>query len=281
MSLRDRLSEPRILAALGSHDALTARIAEREGVEALYHGGYAAAAHHHGLPDIGLVGMAEMVESARRVASGAPATPMIVDADSGYGGGANVTLAVRQFEAAGAAAIQLEDQEYPKRCGHMADKRVVPAAEMAGKIRAAVQARRDPETVIIARTDALQVHGLDDAIERCNLYAEAGADVAFVDAPRTREEIAEIAQRVQVASLANMSETGRTPLLTAAELEAMGYKIVIFPSTQTWIFARAYAELAQELVQTGTTTGLADRMVPFDELNELLDLAGWRATDVV
>jgi 2-methylisocitrate lyase-like PEP mutase family enzyme len=279
MSLRDRLGEPRILAALGSHDALTARIAERSGVEALYHGGYAAAAHHHGLPDIGLVGMAEMVESARRVAAAAPGTPMIVDADSGYGNGANVTLAVRQFEAAGAAAVQLEDQEYPKRCGHMADKRVIPAGEMASKVRAAVQARRDPETLIIARTDALQVHGLDDAIDRCNLYAEAGADVAFVDAPRTREEIAEIARRVDVASLANMSETGRTPLLTAGELEEMGYKIVIFPSTQTWIFARAYEELARELVATGTTTGLADRMTPFDELNALLDLDGWRATD--
>ena len=206
-SLRSRLAQPDALVALGAHDGLTARLAERAGIEAIYHGGYALAAHHFGLPDVGLVGRAEVVESVRRMRA-ATELPIIVDADTGYGSEAGVWLTTRELEAAGANAVQIEDQVSPKRCGHMEGKEVIPAAEMALKVRAAVAARRSDETLIIARTDALQVTGLDDAIDRCNAYAEAGADLVFVDAPRTREEYAAIAERCTAPGVANMSETG-------------------------------------------------------------------------
>jgi 2-methylisocitrate lyase-like PEP mutase family enzyme len=275
-SLRERLSDPRILVAVGAHDGLTATLAERAGLEAVYQGGYAVAAHHHGLPDIGLVGLSDVAETLRRMTAVA-SVPVIVDADTGYGAEPGVRRAVLELERAGAAAIQIEDQVFPKRCGHMEGKSVIPRDEMVLKVRAARAARRNPETMIIARTDALQVHGLDDAIERCNTYAEAGADVTFVDAPRTREQLEEIARRVDGPSLANMSETGRTPTLTADELQELGYSIVIFPSTQTWLFARVYQELLDEIKATGTSTGMRDRMMPFDDVNELLGLSRWEA----
>jgi methylisocitrate lyase len=277
-SLRERLGDPRILVALGVHDGLTARLAERAGLEAFYHGGYAAAAHHHGLPDIGMVGLEEMAESVRRVTL-VSSTPVIVDCDTGYGAIAGVRRTVQEMERAGAGAIQLEDQVFPKRCGHMEGKQVIPVDEMVLKVRAALHARRDPETLVIARTDALQPHGLDEAIDRCNAYAEAGADLAFVDAPKSVEQLEEIARRVDAPSVANMSETGRTPLLTAAELQDLGYRVVIFPSTQTWLFARAYAQLCEELLRTGTTAALADRFMPFDEVNELLGVAELERVD--
>jgi 2,3-dimethylmalate lyase len=275
MTLRERLSVPRIVVAVGAHDGLTATLAQRAGFEAVYHGGYAVAAHHHGLPDIGLVGLAEVAGSLRRMTAVA-SVPVVVDADTGYGSEPGVRRAMLELERAGAAAVQIEDQVFPKRCGHMEGKTVIPRDEMVLKVRAAVQARRNPETLVIARTDALQVHGLDDAIDRCNAYAEAGADVTFVDAPRTREELAEIARKVQGLSLANMSETGRSPALTAEELEQLGYRIVIFPSTQTWLFAQVYQELLDELQSTGTSMGLRDRMMSFDDVNDLLGLARWQ-----
>jgi len=276
VSLRERLSDPRILVAIGAHDGLTATLAERAGLEAVYQGGYAVAAHHHGLPDIGLVGLSDVSESLRRITAVA-SVPVIVDADTGYGSEPGVRRTVLQLESAGAAAIQIEDQVFPKRCGHMEGKSVIAPDEMVLKVRAALAARRNPDTLIIARTDALQVHGLDDAIERCNTYAEAGADVTFVDAPRSREQLEEIARRVDGPLLSNMSETGRTPPLTADELQQLGYSIVIFPSTQTWLFARVYQELLDEVMTTGTSMGMKDRMMPFDEVNELLGLSRWQS----
>jgi 2-methylisocitrate lyase-like PEP mutase family enzyme len=275
-SLRSRLSEPGAVVALGAHDGLTARIAERSGIEAIYHGGYATAAHHFGLPDVGLVGRAEVVESVRRVRA-ATELPIVVDADTGYGSEAGVWLTVRELEAVGANAIQIEDQVSPKRCGHMEGKEVVPADEMVIKVRAAVAARRSEETLVIARSDALQVTGLEDVIARCNAYAEAGADLLFVDAPRTEEEIAEIAERCSAPCVANMSETGRSPTVPTEALEAMGYKLVIFPSTQTWLFAQAYGELCEAVVRDRTTAALEDRFSSFDDVNELLGLAEWQA----
>ncbi|MFZ1996147.1 MAG: isocitrate lyase/phosphoenolpyruvate mutase family protein [Solirubrobacteraceae bacterium] len=275
-SLRERVSDPRILVAVGAHDGLTATLAERAGFEAVYQGGYAVAAHHHGLPDIGLVGLSDVAESLRRITAVA-AVPVIVDADTGYGSEPGVRRAVRELESAGAAAIQIEDQVFPKRCGHMEGKSVIPRDDMVLKVRAALDARRDPDTLIIARTDALQVHGLDDAIDRCNAYAEAGADVTFVDAPRSREHLEEIARRVDGPLLSNMSETGRTPPLAAHELEQLGYSIVIFPSTQTWLFARVYQELLDELTATGTSIGMREKMMPFDDVNELLGLSRWQS----
>ena len=264
------------IVALGAHDGLTARIAERAGIEALYHGGYALAAHHFGLPDVGLVGRAEVVESVRRMRA-ATDLPIVVYADTGYGSEAGVWLTTRELEAAGANAIHIEDQVSPKRCGHMEGKEVIPTDEMVIKVRAAVAARRSDETLIIARSDALQVTGLDDAIARCNAYAEAGADLVFVDAPRTVDEYAEIAERCSAPGVANMSETGRSPAIPTPELENMGYKLVIFPSTQTWLFAKAYRELCETLVRDRTTASLMDRFTSFDDVNALLGLAEWQS----
>ena len=275
-TLRERLREPRILVAIGVHDGLTARIAERAGFEAFYHGGYAVAAHEYGMPDIGLVGLSEMAESLRRVVN-VSSVPVLADADTGYGEIPGVRRTVRELERAGAAAIQLEDQVFPKRCGHMDGKEVVPRDEMVLKVRAAAEARTEDDLVIIARTDALQPNDLDDAIDRCNAYTDAGADVVFVDAPGSTEELAEVADRVDGVSLANMSETGRTPVMTADELERMGYRVVIFPSPQTRIIAQAYEELCLELRERGGTKGVLDRMMNFEEVNRLLGLEEWQA----
>ena len=274
VSLRARLAEGDAVVALGAVDGLTARIAERAGVEALYHGGYALAAHQFGVPDVGLVGRAEVVESVRRMRA-ATSLPIVVDADTGYGNESGVWLTVRELEAVGANAIQIEDQVAPKRCGHMEGKEVIPRDEMVLKVRAAVAARRSDETVIVARTDALQVTGLDDAIDRCNAYAEAGADLLFVDAPRTREEYETIAARCSAPCLANMTETGRSPSIPTPELEEMGYRLIIFPSTQTWLFTRAYTELAEAVARDRSTAALLDRFAGFDEVNELLGLSEW------
>ena len=276
MSLRERIASGPPLVALGAHDGLTARIAEQAGVEALYHGGYALAAHHFGLPDVGLVGRAEVVESVRRMRA-ATSLPILVDADTGYGNESGVYLTVRELEAVGANAVQIEDQVSPKRCGHMEGKEVIPADEMVLKIRAAVSARRSDETLVIARTDSLQVTGLDDAIARCNAYADAGAEVVFVDAPPTVEAFERIAAETTAATLANMSETGRSPEISTDELERMGYRVVIFPSTQTWLFAQAYEELCQAVVRDRTTGSLADRFKSFDDVNALLGLAEWQS----
>jgi 2-methylisocitrate lyase-like PEP mutase family enzyme len=277
-TLRELIGDPQILVAMGAHDPLTALIAQRAGFDALYHGGYAVAAHHHGLPDIGIVGLAEMVESLRRV-TGVSATPVMADCDTGYGDVPSVKRVVMEMEAAGAAAVQIEDQVFPKRCGHLDGKRVIPSDDMVAKIRAAAAARRSPETLIIARTDSLQPLGLDEAIDRCNTYAEAGADLLFVDAPRTVEQLAEIARRVDAPSLANMSETGRTPALSAGELQELGYRVVIFPATQTWTIAHAVETVCREVRQHGTTRGFADRLMPFEELNELLGISRWEAVE--
>jgi len=276
MSLRERLSDPRIIVAVGAHDGLTATLAQRAGFEAVYAGGYSVAAHNHGLPDIGLVGLAEVAASLMRMTAVAT-VPVVVDADTGYGSEPGVKRSVIELERAGAAAVQIEDQVFPKRCGHMEGKKVIPRDEMVLKLRAALSARRNPDTLVIARTDALQMNGLDDAIDRCNAYAEAGADVTFVDAPRTREHLEEVARKVDGPKLVNMSETGRSPTLTADELQELGFNIVIFPSTQTWLFARVYQELLEELQKTGTSEGLRDRMMPFDEVNDLLGIARWES----
>jgi methylisocitrate lyase len=276
MSLRERLGDPRIIVAVGAHDGLTATLAERAGFEAVYAGGYSVAAHNHGLPDIGLVGLAEVAASLMRMTAVAT-VPVVVDADTGYGSEPGVKRSVIELERAGAAGVQIEDQVFPKRCGHMEGKKVIPRDEMVLKLRAALGARRNPETLVIARTDALQMNGLDDAIDRCNAYAEAGADVTFVDAPRTREQLEEVARKVDGPKLVNMSETGRSPTLTADELQELGFNIVIFPSTQTWLFARVEQELLEELQKTGTSEGLRDRMMPFDEVNDLLGIARWES----
>jgi 2-methylisocitrate lyase-like PEP mutase family enzyme len=258
---------------MGAHDGLSARLAQRAGFRALYHGSYAAASAH-GLPDIGLIGLGETAANLRRVTSSCT-LPVIADADTGYGDEMAVAHTVAELERAGASAIQLEDQVWPKRCGHMPGKEVIALDEAVLKIRAAVAAR-DPETVIIARTDALQQHGLDEAIARCNAYAEAGADIVFVDAPQDRDQLAAAAARGGAPGMANMVETGVTPLLPVAELEALGFPLVIFPASHVWAMAGAYERLAGAILADGTTEAVRGDMLSFAETNEVLGLGALR-----
>lgn len=273
--LRQRLSEPAILVAPGAHDALTARIIERAGFEATYFTGAGFSYTHLGAPDLGLVSLTETVWRAATVVD-ATSLPVIADADTGYGNALNMTRTVREFERAGVAAIQLEDQVFPKRCGHLSGKAVIPADEMVGKIKAAADSRRDADLVIIARTDARAVTGLDEAIERAQRYREAGADVLFVEAPASREELAQIAQRLAPPLVANMVEGGATPLCSVVDLDAMGYRLVIFPGAAVRMAAAAIMRLMATLKREGTTAGMLDEMLSFRELNDLLGLQTYR-----
>ncbi len=257
--------------APGAYDGLTARLVEHAGFAAVYLTGAGVSYSTLGQPDLGLVSFAEMAERAARVAR-AVTIPVIADADTGYGGPLNVIRTVREYERAGVAAIQLEDQALPKRCGHLAHKVLVAADEMRGKIEAACWARANPETVIIGRTDARAVEGLEAALERGRCYAAAGADLIFVEAPESHEELAGIAGAFPGAAMANMVEGGRTPLLSAAELQALGFSLVIFPNLLTRVMANAALEALAALKRSGTSAELGPRMLSFTELNELLGL---------
>jgi 2-methylisocitrate lyase-like PEP mutase family enzyme len=219
-----------------------------------------------------------MAEHVSRIARSV-SVPVIADADTGYGELVNVARTVRELERAGAAAVQLEDQVFPKRCGHMEGKRVIPRDEMVRKLRVALDARADPETVIVARTDAIAVTGLDDAIDRLRAYAEAGVDVLFPDAPRSVAELETIAGALDLPLVANMSEHGKTPLLSRNEIADLGYAIALYPSSTLFAAARSAQELAGVLGRDGTTRDELDRLMPFDELNELVGLAAWQAEE--
>ena len=227
--LRQMLREPGIIVAPGAYDGISARLIEAAGYRAVYMTGAGTAASHLGQPDLGLATLTEMAAHASHLAS-CVSLPVIADADTGYGNALNVVRTVREYERAGVAGLHLEDQVAPKKCGHIAGKQVIPAREFADKIRAAVEYRTDPDLVVIARTDARAVTGLDDAIERGNLYAEAGADVIFVEAPQTEDEVHRIAREVKAPLLANMVAGGKTPAVKTSELERLGYKIAIFPA---------------------------------------------------
>jgi 2-methylisocitrate lyase-like PEP mutase family enzyme len=278
-SLKARLCGPRLLVAPGAYDALTARLVERAGFEAVYLSGAGVAYTLLGQPDVGLVTATEMAERVACVAR-ATSLPVIADGDNGHGNALNVQRTVRLFEDAGARAIQLEDQTFPKRCGHLGGARLIPAEEMAGKVRAAVEARRDDGFVVIARTDARGVSGLDDAIRRAARYREAGADVLFVEAPRSREELLEIARALPgVPLVLNQVEGGKTPLVAAAEAEAMGYRIAIWPNALVRRFVHAGRELLGVLAARGTTESEVARMVSFEELQELVGLEALGAAE--
>jgi len=270
-SLRARLARRPIVIAPGVYDPLTALLVEQAGFEAAYISGAAVAYTRLGRPDIGLVSMSEVAETVTLIRDRV-GLHLVVDADTGYGNALNVERTVRLFERAGANAIQLEDQDFPKRCGHLDDKALIPAQEMTGKIKAAVDARGSRETLIIARTDAVAVEGFDSAIERVGLYREAGADMLFIEAPRERGELARVVDRVGrgLPLMANMVEGGKTPIVPAPELEAFGFAFVIFPGG----IVRALAKTAQDyygsLKANGTTDPFRARMFDFQALNELI-----------
>jgi len=271
MTLRERLARPPILIAPGVYDPLTALLAEKAGFEALYVSGAAIAYTRLGRPDVGLVSMSEVVDTVSLIRDRVTAH-LVVDADTGYGNALNVQRVVRLLERAGTNAIQLEDQDFPKRCGHLDDKALIPAEEMAGKIKAAVDVRNSADTLIIARTDAIAVEGFDRALARASLYREAGADVLFIEAPRQRDELARIAKEIggKVPLMANMVEGGKTPILPAAELQKLGFSLVIFPGGIVRALAKAAEEFYGSLKSHGTTDPIRARMFDFAALNDVV-----------
>jgi 2-methylisocitrate lyase-like PEP mutase family enzyme len=274
VQLKDAERERGIVVAPGVYDALSASIAAGAGFDTLYLSGAAIAYCRLGRPDIGLVSSTEVAETIALVRDRVDCS-LIVDADTGYGNALNVQRTVRLFERAGASAIQLEDQVFPKRCGHLTGKAVIPAAEMVGKIKAAVDARQSRETLIVGRSDAAAVEDLGRAIERGRLYAEAGADVLFIEAPRTRDDLAKVAKELGRTAplLANMVEGGNTPLLTKDELAGIGFRLVIFPGGIVRALARTARDYYANLKAHGTNVAFQDRMFDFQELNDLLGTA--------
>jgi 2-methylisocitrate lyase-like PEP mutase family enzyme len=269
--LRRRIEDEEILMIPVAHDALCAKIAEQSGFKAVFTAGYANSAALLGKPDVSLLTLTEMVDAASRIAD-AVNIPVFADGDTGYGNVTNVIRMVNLFEKAGVAGLFIEDQTEPKRCGHMGGKKVIPPGEMVAKLRAALDARSDPDFVIMARTDALAVNGIDDAIHRANLYRKAGADLIFVEAPESVEQMKRIIMEVKAPHMANMLPGGRTPMLTAKELQDIGYSVVAYATACTYTIAKAVRDLFETLYKTGTTASFEDRMVMFDEFNRLVGL---------
>ncbi|MDD4570052.1 MAG: isocitrate lyase/PEP mutase family protein [Tepidanaerobacteraceae bacterium] len=269
--LRKMLSMDQILMAPGAHDVLTAKIIEQAGFNAVYMTGYGTSASLLGKPDVGLLTMTEMAQRAANMAE-AVNIPVIADGDTGYGNAINVMRAVREYEKAGVACIQLEDQVLPKKCGHMLGREIVTKEEMVGKIKAACDARRDPDFMIMARTDARTNYGIDEAIERGKAYEEAGADILFIESVENVEEMRRVTSSFNVPVLANMLEHGRTPLLSTKELEKIGYDLVIFCVSSTYVTAKAVSDLMQTLKKEGTTKGFLDKMIAFEDFNKLIGL---------
>ena len=276
--LKALLSEDRVLVAPGVVDAMSARLAARAGFEVLFATGAGIANTQFGLPDLGFTTLSEVVERIRYIAR-AVDIPVIADADTGYGSAMNVVRTVRQLEDAGAAGIMLEDQVAPKRCGHFARKAVIDVDEMLQKIRAFLYARRDPQLVLMARTDALAVHGLDEAIRRGQAFAKAGADLVFVEAPTSHGQLARIARSIAAPTVANMVEGGKTPLCSAAELGGMGFRVVLFANCLMRVAAVAMQDALRVLRADGTSAALMDRMLGWSERQELVGLTEFEALE--
>ena len=268
-TLKHRLASRALLVAPGVYDMVSLRLANTFGFEALYMTGYGTVASHLGLPDAGLATYTEMVGRVRSMASQA-AAPLIADGDTGYGGLLNVRHTVRGYEAAGAGAIQLEDQEFPKKCGHTPGRRVLPAEDMVKKIRVAAEARSSPDFLIVARTDARTALGLDEALRRADAYASAGADVLFIESPESIEEMHIIGARFDLPLVANMVEKGRTPVLAKADLEAIGYRMAIFPVAALLAAVHAMAGVYGHLKATGSSLGGPAPLYDFTELSLLM-----------
>lgn len=269
--LGDRLAGSEIVVAPGVYDALSALLVEQAGFETAYLSGASLAYTRYGRPDIGLIGMREVADTVTQIRERI-GIDLVVDADTGYGNALNVIRTVREFERAGATAIQLEDQDLPKRCGHLAGKSLVSGDEMVGKLKAAVDTRRDGDTVIIARTDAIAVEGYEAAIERAERYREAGADVLFIEAPETREQMIDMNKRFagRAPLLANMVEGGKTPVSGADDLQALGYSIAIFPGGTVRAVSFVMQEYMAHLRETGSTAQWRNRMFDFSGFNALI-----------
>lgn len=260
-----------ILVMPGAYDALSAKIVEQAGFSAVTLGGYPTSATLLAKPDLSLLSLTEMVRHAQYLVD-AVDIPVFADGDTGHGNATNVARTVKEFERAGVAGLFIEDQVFPKRCGHMEGKQVIPADEMVAKLKAALDARTDPDLVIMARTDALAVEGLDAAIERANRYHGAGADLIFVEAPPSVEDMRRLNREVNAPTMANMIEGGKTPLLPPAELQTLGYDVVVYPLAALYAAAWAVRQVMEELKRSGTTRGSLDRMISFAEFNRLVGL---------
>lgn len=268
-TLKARLAQPGLIVAPGVFDMVSLRLAETFGFDALYMSGFGTVASHLGLPDAGLATYSDMLGRVTAMAAMAR-TPLIADADTGYGGLLNLRHTVRGYEAAGAAAIQLEDQEFPKKCGHTPGRRVIAMGDMVAKIRVAVDSRDSPEFLVIARTDARSALGLDEALRRAEAYARAGADILFVESPESVEEMRRIGSTFDLPLVANMVEKGLTPVLARAELESIGYKIAIFPVSALLAAVCSMAGVYQALKAGGSTAGIDVPLYDFSELTKLM-----------
>jgi 2,3-dimethylmalate lyase len=274
-SIRRLLSRPKPLVIPGVYDAIGAKIAHSVGFDAMFQTGYGTSATLFGMPDYGFIGATETVENARRICR-AVTVPVIVDSDTGYGNALSVWKLVNELEQAGAAGIFLEDQRWPKRCGHMAGKEVIEKEEYAEKLQAALDARKSKDFVIVARTDARATRGLDEAIERGRYYRKIGADIVFVEAPKTIDEMKKIGKSINAPLVANMIEGGATPILASKDLYKMGFKIILYPLSTLYANAYATMRVLKELKKTGTTGRLAKDMVSFDEFNKIVELPKFR-----
>ena len=271
----ERLQRDELIVAPGVYDMISARIADRLGFDCLYMTGYGVVASHLGLPDAGLATYTDMVSRVTQMAA-LTQTPLVADADTGYGGLLNVQHTVRGYENAGAVAIQLEDQEFPKKCGHMLGRRVVPVEEMVAKIRVAIDARSDSQFKIIARTDARTTLGLDEALRRAEAYLGAGADMLFIESPENVQEMERIGRAFDVPLIANMVEGGRTPLLDATALRTLGYRMAIFPALGFLAAGAALESAYTRLKERGSSAGVGVPLYPFNAFGEMMGF-GWVA----
>lgn len=274
LDFRARLKSKKIMITPGIYDALSAKIAQEAGIPCLAMGGYAIEASRLAQPDVGLLSLAEMTDALKQICD-ATDIPVIGDGDTGYGNALNAIRTEREFEAAGAACVFLEDQVWPKRCGHMDGKQVITAEEHAQKIRAAADARIDKDMMIMARTDTRAINGLEDAIERGKRYADAGAEIIFIEALRDRNEIEKAARAFEGTGIyltSNMIEGGKTPLIPAQELEQMGYSVVFWACSSLYLVSKTLHDAFSTLNTTGTTASLADKMIDFTQFNHFIGL---------
>lgn len=277
--MRELFASKKTIVAPGAHDMLTGKIIGKLGFDAVYMTGYGQSASHLGRPDVGLMTMSEMVARAANLVE-CSGLPVIADADTGFGNAVNVMRTVREYEKAGVAVIQLEDQVMPKKCGHMIGREVISTEEMVGKIKAAVDTRINPDFMIMARTDARTVLGIDAAIERAHAYKEAGADIIFVESPENEAEMRRINEELPgVLTLANMVEGGRTPMFKNTELSEFGYNLIIYPTASVYVTTKAMVDLWEAMRRDDTTATLLDTMIPFEQFNEIVGLSEIRAVE--